>query len=62
MWAFMKAMPWESMGHEYIRIVAPKIGEGQPQRFIPVFDEYSDAEKFAGESDKHLIVEIKVIT
>lgn len=61
MWAFMKAIPWESMEHDTIKMVAPKTGEGQPQRFIPVFDELSDAEKFAGESDKHLIVEIRVI-
>ena len=59
MWAFMKAMSWESVEYNQIKIVTPKTGNGQPQRFIPVFDEYSDAEKFAGDVYKHLIVEVK---
>ena len=49
MWAVMKAFPFSSIDSEYIRMVIPKEGEGQPQRFIPVFTAKDDALKFAGD-------------
>lgn len=58
MWAIMKAMPWSSFESDMVRFETPKVGEGQPQRFIPVFDNLDDARKFAGE-DIHLLVELR---
>lgn len=61
MWVVMKAMTWQSVKYDKVGILTPKKGEGQPQRFIPVFDERKDAEMFAGEDEQHLIAEVKAI-
>jgi len=58
MWAFMKAIKFENMSAGFVGFQSPTVGTGQPQRFIPVFDDYRDAEKFAG-ADIDLIVELK---
>lgn len=60
-WAVMRAVPWRSISSTY-NIKAPAEGEGQPQRFIPVFNLKEDAYKFAGKEDKHLVVEMKLET
>lgn len=60
MWAFMKAMRFDSLSTDFIKFETPGIGFGQPQAFIPVFKEKSDAMEFAGE-DSHLVVEVKVL-
>lgn len=60
LWAFMKAMPWNSMECQGFIVQAPT-EKDQPQRFIPVFETLEGAELFAGD-DKHLIVELKVAT
>lgn len=59
MWAFMKAFTWDSIKSDY-KIQFPRKGEGQPQRFIPVFDLKKDALKFAGK-EKDSVVKLDVI-
>ena len=60
MWAFMKALSWDALSTDLIKVGVPAKGEGQPQRFIPVFDLKKDALKFAG-VDKHLVAELQII-
>lgn len=57
--AWLKALTWSSLSTDLITLSAPETGNGQPQRFIPVFETLADAEKFTGEDERHLIVEIQ---
>ena len=59
MWAFMKVFTWDSIKSDYKLQFSAK-GEGQPQRFIPVFELKKDALKFSGK-EKYLVVKLDVI-
>ena len=58
MWAVLKALPWDSISYGHIKMKTPPEGEGQPQFFIPVFNKFGDAAKFAGR-EAHLIIEVR---
>jgi hypothetical protein len=60
MWVYMKALSWQSLNSEAVTMETPGVGTGQPQRFIPVFETFDDAEKFAG-GEIHLIREIEEV-
>jgi len=59
MWAFMKALCFDNFKNDFIQFEIPLIGEGQPQRFIPVFEDYDDVVQFA-DDDVELVVELYV--
>ena len=57
-WAVMKALPFEALDTDHMKFHSPADGEGQPQRFIPVFNSRDDAEIFSVDQD--LIVAMKI--
>ena len=60
MWAVMKALTFDSMNTNHIKMITPPEGIGQPQRFMPIFNLKEDAEKFAKENND-IIVELTLV-